>query len=151
MDTFTERLYGAIHAQGNSVRLITGEMVGSRFPAVKKVDDMLFSRGISYYVHNQEENYDYILCLADHNSKSVWTRWILRQVDLVLLVGYVDESPRPTLELELGLYAGEASYRPEVHLALVHPDCKSPPANTRFWLQDRKARLWFWFLPRVLL
>jgi predicted acylesterase/phospholipase RssA len=121
------------------VRLITGEMVGSRFPTVKKVDDMLFSRGISYYVHNQEEHYDYILCLADHSSKSVWTRWILRQVDLVLLVGYVDESPRPTLELELGLYAGEASYRPEVHLALVHPDCKTPPTNTRFWLQDRKV------------
>jgi predicted acylesterase/phospholipase RssA/CRP-like cAMP-binding protein len=139
VDTFTEGLFGAIHAQGHSVRLITGEMIESRFPTVKKVEDMLFSRGISYYVHNQEENYEYVLCLADLSSQSVWTRWILRQVDLILLVGYCDEDPKPTLEVELGLYNEEASYRPEVQLVLVHPDNKSRPKDTHLWLEERKV------------
>lgn len=139
VDTFTERLFGAIHAQGSTVRLITGEMIGSRFPAVKKVDDMLFSRGISYYIHNQEEHYDFLLCLCDHNSRSVWTRWVLRQVDLVLVVGYTDESPVPTIEHQLGLYEGESIYRPEVHLVLVHPDAHALPRNTAAWLRDRKV------------
>ncbi len=139
VDTFTERLFGAIHAQGSSVRLITGEMIGSRFPAVKRVDDMLFSRGISYYIHNQEEHYEYLLCLCDHNSRSVWTRWVLRQVDLVLVVGYTDENPAPSIELQLGLYEGESIYRPEVHLVLVHPHAHDLPRNTARWLNDRKV------------
>ncbi len=37
--------------------------------------------------------YDTIICLADNSSKSAWTRWLLRQVDMIMLVGYSDENP----------------------------------------------------------
>ncbi len=38
-------------------RLITGEMIRSRFPAITKPEDMRFSRGIAYYMANQEDSY----------------------------------------------------------------------------------------------
>lgn len=139
VDHFTELLFGAIQGYGHSVRLITGEMIRARFPAVKKVEDMLFSRGISYYVHNQEDHYDYVLCLADNSSKSVWTRWILRQVDLILVVGYCDDSPMPSLERDLGLYEGDNPHRPEVQLVVLHSSKEVLPSGTKRWLKHRKV------------
>jgi hypothetical protein len=88
VDLFTEHLCTAMKSCGQSVRLITGEMIRARFPAIRKPDDVRFSRGIAYYMANQEESYDVIICLAENNPKSAWTRWLLRQVDMIMIVGY---------------------------------------------------------------
>lgn len=63
----------------------------------------------------------------------------MRQVDLIWVVGYADQDPRPTLEAELNLCANHKGNSPlaEMHLVLVHAPGTAQPSGTAHWLAPR--------------
>ena len=70
---FTNKLVMQLSKIG-STRLIRSKLIEERFPKVTKTEDLIASRKIWYYIHSQEENYEFVVCIGDSDPSSVWTR-----------------------------------------------------------------------------
>lgn len=71
-----------------TVKVVTEELILRRFGKIRNVSLMANERSnIWYYISEIEKKHDYVVCLAKPNL-SPWTRWILQQVDTVLLVAH---------------------------------------------------------------
>eukprot|EP01091_Cochliopodium_minus_P015010 TRINITY_DN5233_c0_g1_i1.p1 TRINITY_DN5233_c0_g1~~TRINITY_DN5233_c0_g1_i1.p1 ORF type:complete len:493 (-),score=155.72 TRINITY_DN5233_c0_g1_i1:678-2156(-) len=130
---FSNRLVDEL-GQIGSTRVIRSKTIEDRFPKVTKTEDLIGTRKIWYYIHSQEENYDFVVCIADPNPASVWTKWILKQVDSIFIVAEFDKDPKLTLEKELEIYTQK--YLASKHLVLIHS--KNTITGTSSWMENRK-------------
>lgn len=91
-------------------------------------------------MHDLENQYDFILCETDKKENSSWTNWILKQVDVILLVADFSEDPNiqvDSLENKLDLYSGK--YLAKKHLILIHPIETETICGTSKWIKPRKV------------
>jgi predicted acylesterase/phospholipase RssA len=102
-------------------------------------DDPTYLR-LSRWLHEREENYRYMLYLADPDW-STWTERCVRQADRVVFIADADSSPERT-EIEARLDDRRRRDRaPRQSLVLIHPPDRDRPRATARWLQDRDVEV----------
>lgn len=102
-------------------------------------DDPSYLR-LSRWLHEREENYRFVLYLADPEW-STWTERCVRQADRILYLANADASP------ERGEIEGNLENRwqrdraPRQDLVLLHPSDRDRPRETARWLDRRDVRM----------
>jgi predicted acylesterase/phospholipase RssA/CRP-like cAMP-binding protein len=98
-------------------------------------DDPTYLR-LSRWLHEREENYRYVLYLADP-TWTTWTERCVRQADRVLYLADADSSPEQT-EIEAKLASRwQRDRAPRKSLVLLHPADRDRPRGTARWLDER--------------
>lgn len=91
---------------------------------------------LSRWLQEREENYRYMLYLADP-SWSTWSERCVRQADRVVFVANADSPPERT-EIETMLEGRRQPERsPRRSLVLIHPPDCDRPRGTAGWLHER--------------
>jgi predicted acylesterase/phospholipase RssA len=94
---------------------------------------------LSRWLHEREENYRFVLYLADP-SWSAWTERCIRQADRILFVAEADAVPEPG-QIEARLESWWQKIRtPRQDLLLLHPADRDRPRGTSRWLDGRNVQ-----------
>ena len=130
-------------ARSGSVAVIAGSDVdralGLEGIAQSDDNDPTYLR-LSRWLHEREENYRYVLYLADRDW-SKWTERCVRQADRVLFIADSEGSPEAT-EIETQLASRWLRDRaPRKSLILLHPPDRDRPRETSRWLTSRDLEL----------
>ena len=70
-----------------------------------------------------------------------WSRSVMRQADLILVVADADEDPGLSAFEHAALFGGQPVSAAPVELVLVHPDGRRAPQGTARWLGPRRVQL----------
>ena len=70
-----------------------------------------------------------------------WSRSVMRQADVILLVADADDDPGLSAFERASLFGGDPISAAPVELVLVHPDGRRSPQGTARWLGPRKVQL----------
>jgi predicted acylesterase/phospholipase RssA len=93
---------------------------------------------LSRWLHEREENYRFVLYVADP-TWSAWTERCARQSDRCLYFAEASGDPRQS-EIEKRLEVRwEGARAPQRHLVLVHPPDLDRPRGTARWLDVRRV------------
>lgn len=102
-------------------------------------DDPTYLR-LSRWLHEREENYRFMLYLADP-AWTPWTERCVRQADRVLFVAHADaSSDRGEIESQL-ISRWERIRAPRQDLVLLHPPDRERPRQTARWLEGRDVEM----------
>jgi predicted acylesterase/phospholipase RssA/CRP-like cAMP-binding protein len=138
LDQFALQLVSRLGALGSVAVLGSSdvdEALGRRGIAQSADDDPTYLR-VSRWLHEREENYRYVIYLADADW-STWTERCLRQSDRILFVATAAGDPDSS-EIEERLKQRWSRLRaPSQSLLLIHPPDQDRPRSTERWLQHR--------------
>ena len=136
---FTMNLGKVLRQSQGSVKVVTEENILRRFGKIRNVSLMATERSnIWYYISEMEKKHDYVLCVAKPNL-SPWTRWILQQVDTVILLAHesCDHSRLSEWETTLDVY-NSVFYMAEKRLVVMHRPGGGAISGTNDILQRRR-------------
>ena len=115
------------------------DALGLRGIAQSRDDDPTYLR-LSRWLHEREENYRYVLYLADP-TWTAWTERCVRQADRVLFIADADSAPEQS-EIEEQLASRwQRDRAPRKSLVLLHPKERDRPRGTAKWLEGRDVDL----------
>lgn len=118
---FVMNLAKVLRQSQRSVKVVTEELILRRFGKIRNVTLMANERSnIWYYLSEIEKKHDFVICLAKPNL-SPWTRWLLQQVDTVLVLAHeaLDSTRLSEWEQTLDLY-NSPYYLAEKRLVVMH-------------------------------
>jgi len=92
---------------------------------------------LQYWIHDQETSHRFVIydCPSDDNS---WTRFAVRQSDLVVFIADAQDDPTPT-DWETRLLDGAISIAGRCALVLLQPPANQPISGTARWLKKRQT------------
>ncbi len=134
---FCAELADQLSEEGSTLTLSAENLgrLGAPVDAIADGDEI--PGGLVNWLHDQEDARRFVLyrCSGDN---AAWTRFVLRQTDMVVFVGDASQSPDPrTWELELDESAGDAIARRL--LVLLQPPSSTPIHGTSGWLAARQV------------
>eukprot|EP01125_Pyxidicula_operculata_P007081 TRINITY_DN2413_c0_g2_i1.p1 TRINITY_DN2413_c0_g2~~TRINITY_DN2413_c0_g2_i1.p1 ORF type:complete len:1301 (+),score=300.71 TRINITY_DN2413_c0_g2_i1:1962-5864(+) len=136
---FTSNLIKVLKKHG-TISVITEDIIEKRFGKLRgKLTNLSNERqNIWHFLSNEESKHDFVICLAKPNL-SPWTRWILQQVDMVLIVTHADVECSSLTEWESTLsFYNSIYYIAEKRVVVLHSKDK-PIKNTCSILQNREG------------
>uniref|UniRef100_A0A6B2KZE7 Uncharacterized protein n=1 Tax=Arcella intermedia TaxID=1963864 RepID=A0A6B2KZE7_9EUKA len=134
---FTSHLVESLRKNAK-VRVLSESSIVKKFGKIHNLDLLSNERqNVWHYITGQETINDFVICIAKPNL-SPWTRWILQQVDCILVVGHANLNCSGLTEWErtLGLYDSN-SYLAEKRLVLLHKP-NATIKDTRIALEHRR-------------
>jgi predicted acylesterase/phospholipase RssA/CRP-like cAMP-binding protein len=132
---FCTRLVGALEKHGTTLEMAR-ERLGARGAPVARLDEEeAVPDALVHWLHDRENDHSYLVYTCDP-SDTAWTRFAIRQSDIVLYIGEADEDPEPAgWEKALGEDPGGAVARPT--LVLLQPSAATELKGTAGWLDAR--------------
>ncbi len=127
---FCKRLEQELSHWGRVLRLSSVNIGQQTGISLGNFDDETVSK-IVFWLHEQEQHYDFLIMEADHNE-TAWTKFCVHHGDRLLLLANATRSPQGDLGRPYTKQRPGISRRRE--LVLVHPDSTRTPSGTRFWL-----------------
>lgn len=132
---FAEMLKSHLETHGKA--LILNRARFEELYGVEGITDYLESSPISQviqvWLNELERQYDYVLYIPDADW-TIWTNWVMRKVDRVLLVGEAARGHEPgTLERTAIQKIGQLHYE----LVILHEKDTRQPSKTAAWLGAR--------------
>jgi predicted acylesterase/phospholipase RssA/CRP-like cAMP-binding protein len=104
-------------------------------PATPPQQDI--SPELQYWIHNQETDHRFVIYDCEAND-SDWTRFAVRQSDLVVFVADAKSDPTP-MEWETRLLGGGMAIAGRRALVLLHPPSDKAITGTARWLKNRQV------------
>ncbi|NNK33128.1 MAG: cyclic nucleotide-binding domain-containing protein [Xanthomonadales bacterium] len=134
---FCSELASQLAEVGNTLSLSADSLGESGAPIHSVGEGEEIPGGLVNWLHDQEDARRFVLyrCSADN---ATWSRFVLRQSDMVVFVGDASQSPDPRRwELELDESSGAAIARRL--LVLLQPASSTPIHGTSGWLAARQV------------
>jgi NTE family protein len=128
---------GELLDDGGSVLSLTANNLGRQGAPVAAVEgEDQVPHALAHWLHDQEGRHRFLLFRCD-GAEPAWTRFAMRQSDLVLFVGDAAEDPAPRpWELSMAETSGATIARRM--LVLLQPGPDRPIRDTARWLAGRR-------------
>ena len=133
---FCRELTSGIKSFGRTLSLSADRLVEMGAPENVRTGQADLPDALKFWVHDQETLNRFLIyqCEADDGS---WTRFAMRQSDLVVYVGDARDSPALS-DWEARLRAGKGAATGRQALVLLQPAADSPITGTAQWLEGRQ-------------
>jgi len=132
---FCRRFTGQLRKEGATLSLAADGLGKHGAPVNTISEGETVPQGLVHWLHDQEDRHRFVIyqCSADNLA---WSRFALRQSDMVLFIGDASMEPRARAwEKQLEESAGAAIARRM--LVMLQPQSTEPIKNTADWLEDR--------------
>jgi NTE family protein len=133
---FCRDLAKHLDTDGGSLSLSSDNLGEYGAPVAAVEGDRRVPEALAHWLHDREDEHRFLIfqCSAEHTS---WTRYALRQSDLVVFVADADANP------ELRCWEPQLANGPETTIArrmlvMLQPGRARPILDTRRWLADRE-------------
>jgi len=134
---FCADLIDALDGFGQTLALAQDNLIASGAPADLSGNAGEIPEAVQFWVHEQETSNRFLVfqCASDD---SAWTRFAMRQSDLVVYVADALDDPE-LAGWESRLRAGKGAATGRQALVLLQPSSETPISGTARWLKDRQA------------
>jgi len=122
---------------GRTLTLSSKDLLDKGAPATVSDDDEGIPSELQFWVHQQETQNRFLIYQCEPND-SVWTRFAMRQSDLVVFIANARDDVRLP-DWEKRLRAGKGAATGRQALVLLQPSAETPISGTAKWLKDRPA------------
>jgi len=135
-ESFSRRFIDQLKQEGDTLSLAPDRLGEHGAPAAL-AEGAAVPAGLVHWLHDQEDRFRFVVyhCSADRPG---WTRFALRQSDMVLFVGDATESWRPR-PWEASLTGDAAAAVARRMLIMLQPGGGRPIVETVRWLAGRKV------------
>jgi NTE family protein len=134
---FCRQFSGQLRQEGSTLNLSPDRFGELGAPVDSLGANETVPDALVHWLHDQEDEHRFLIYQCSASSPA-WTRFALRQSDMVLFIGDASSDPRPgAWERQLANEAGEAVARKM--LVLLQAGSGKPIRNTTAWLADRKT------------
>lgn len=133
--TFCADLVSALERFGATLALSKDDLTGQGAPAGLADDDAEIPDALQFWIHDQETRVRFLVYRCEAGD-SAWTRFAMRQSDLVIYIADALDDPEPA-GWETRLRAGKGAATGRQALVLLQPASDTPITGTARWLKDR--------------
>jgi len=134
---FCDGLVGALERFGSILALAKDNLPENGAPSGLSGDDAEIPDALQFWIHDQETRVRFLVYRCEAGD-SAWTRFAMRQSDLVIYIADALDDPEPT-GWETRLRAGKGAATGRQALVLLQPPSDTPISGTARWLKDRKT------------
>lgn len=135
--TFCADLVDALTRHGETLTLAKDDLLEKGAPAGLSPDDNGIPDALRFWIHEQETRVRFLVYRCEAND-SAWTRFAMRQSDLVMYIADALDDPAPA-GWETRLRAGKGAATGRQVLILLQPASETPITGTARWLKDRQT------------
>ena len=122
---------------GQTLTLSDGNLLEKGAPTGGSNDREGISEALQFWVHQQETQNRFLIYQCDGND-SAWTRFAMRQSDLVVFIANAQDDSTLT-DWEQRLRAGKGAATGRQALVLLQPASETVISGTAQWLKERRA------------
>lgn len=133
---FCERLVKALATFGRTMALSADNLLAQGAPQTVSDSQDSVPGELQYWLHQQETRVRFLVYNCKANDDT-WTRFAMRQSDLVIFIGDTGNAPAPS-DWESRLRAENGAATGRRALVLLQPDSSKPITGTARWLEDRQ-------------
>lgn len=134
---FCRELVGGLQGFGRTLTLSSDNLREQGAPADASGEQDEIPEILQFWVHEQETLNRFLVYRCAAND-SAWTRFAMRQSDLVVYIADAQDDPAPA-DWEARLRAGKGAATGQQALVLLQPASESPITGTAKWLKDRQT------------
>ena len=134
--SFCQELSTGLEAFGNTLTVSGSNLEERGAPAPVSADQDEVSAELQYWLHQQETQNRFLVYNCEAGDDN-WTRFAMRQSDLVVFVGDARETAVLS-DWETRLRAGKGIASGRQALVLLQPDSTNNITGTARWLEDRQ-------------
>jgi len=133
---FCDELIGALEPFGATLALAKDDLLEKGAPTSLSGDAAEIPDALQFWIHDQETQVRFLVYQCEAGD-SAWTRFAMRQSDLVIYIADARDDPEPA-NWEACLRAGKGAATGRQALVLLQPDSETPITGTARWLKDRR-------------
>jgi predicted acylesterase/phospholipase RssA/CRP-like cAMP-binding protein len=135
LENFCRELMMELENQGATLSLAAGELGRRGAPVESLPPDEVVPESLRNWLQDQESSYRFVVYRCEPGDSN-WSRFVLRQSDMVLLVGDAAHDPAPR-DWETRLLASSGATIARRLLVLLQPPSDRPIQGTMRWLENR--------------
>ncbi len=133
---FCKELILGLQTFGNTLSLSANNLLEHGAPATLSHDQVGIPDDLQHWLHQQETSNRFLVYSCEPDD-SAWTRFAMRQSDLVLFIADSQDQAKIS-DWEARLRAGKGTATGKQALVLLQPESEKTITGTAEWLQDRQ-------------
>jgi len=135
--TFCDELVASLACFGETLALAKDDLQAQGAPVGLSGDNDEIPEALQVWIHDRETRARFLVYRCEA-SDSAWTRFAMRQSDLVIYIADALDDPTPAA-WEARLRAGKGAATGRQALVLLQPSSDTPITGTARWLKDRQT------------